>query len=361
MIKVMETLIYSILHMFVDGFCALSMYGIFRHHNQWYLYLLIYNFAAFALQIIFGTLMDILKVLQNKNRIGRFSLPAACSILGVLLTISGSLTHPAILGIGNAIFHIGGGIGTIEEDYRKNLRGQALGIFVAPGALGLYLGGVIGKGIGQNLLWKIIIFTAVIMILFCIELIRYVKHKPASQTNVTMSDIVQDKTLKSIFLYFAILLCFMVVVLRSYIGINVTMTWKTGFIMGLMATLALVFGKMLGGILSARFGLLPVTIISLTISAIGYLNSNNIFWGLLALLLFNMTMPITLYLITDQMREAPGFSFGLLTLALFIGWMPAWMGAKIKIDGAMLGCGGALVTLIMLICAIWLLKKKQYI
>ncbi len=357
----METFIYSVLHMFVDGLCALSMYGIFRHHTNWYLYLLIYNFSAFALQIIFGSLMDILKVLQNKKHIKYFHLPAICSSLGVFLTVIGSFTHPAILGTGNAIFHIGGGIGTIEEDYRKNLRGQAFGIFVAPGALGLYLGGFLGKEISASLLVIIMALIALIMILFCIALIFYVRHKSKIQENESALEFSSENPHKPAFLFLAIILCFAVVVLRSYIGLNVSMVWKTGFMMGLLATLALVLGKMFGGILSARLGMMPVTILSLGLASIAYLNSNHIFWGLLALLLFNMTMPITLYLITDQMRDAPGFSFGLLTLALFIGWIPSWMGVSIGIDSKFLGCLGALMSMITLVEAIKLVWKHPKI
>ena len=38
------------------------------------------------------------------------------------------------------------GVGTIREDDREGWQGRGLGVFVAPGALGLYLGTVLGRG-----------------------------------------------------------------------------------------------------------------------------------------------------------------------------------------------------------------------
>ena len=44
-----------------------------------------------------------------------------------------------LLGLGNALFHVGGGVDVIRDGGKC----EKLGIFVAPGAMGLYLGGLI--------------------------------------------------------------------------------------------------------------------------------------------------------------------------------------------------------------------------
>ena len=52
------TAIYSILHMFVDGVCALAMFGVFIPQENGYFYMLLYNFCAFALQMPLGIILD---------------------------------------------------------------------------------------------------------------------------------------------------------------------------------------------------------------------------------------------------------------------------------------------------------------
>ena len=53
-----------------------------------------------------------------------------------------------------------------------------------------------------------------------------------------------------------------------------------------------------------------------------------IFPGALGLLLFNMSMPVTLYAARDILREGRATAFGLLTLGLFLGMLPAFSGAS---------------------------------
>ena len=128
----MGTFLYSCLHFLVDFLCAHAM---FRWAAEGLLPdALVYNFCAFALQMPLGALMDLHSQRQSK-------LPAAVAALGSALTILGSITCPAVLGLGNALFHVGGGIGVIREDDARHWQGRGLGVFVAPGALGLFLGG----------------------------------------------------------------------------------------------------------------------------------------------------------------------------------------------------------------------------
>ena len=146
--------------------------------------MILYNFCAFALQMPFGVILDMLQIRleqrahfyiklqldqadampEYKNWLATKDFFAIenkkqmlCLIIvavGLLFTILGTVTHPVILGIGNALFHIGGGVGTIHEDTAKNWNGKGLGVFVAPGALGLYLGNKAGKkGRRNTMLW----------------------------------------------------------------------------------------------------------------------------------------------------------------------------------------------------------------
>ena len=48
--------------------------------------------------------------------------------------------------------------------------------------------------------------------------------------------------------------------------------------------------------------------------------------GIIAIILFNMTMPITLICLSNIFDNNKGFAFGLLTLALFVGALPTFFG-----------------------------------
>jgi FSR family fosmidomycin resistance protein-like MFS transporter len=98
---------------------------------------IIYNLLAFGLQMVFGYISD------------RFQVPRLFALLGMILI--GTLTviylwlpFAAVIftGIGNALFYIGGGTISLSLIPRK---ATAPGIFVAPGALGVLVGTLLGK------------------------------------------------------------------------------------------------------------------------------------------------------------------------------------------------------------------------
>ena len=131
--------INSILHFIIDGICAYMMFGVYGAiDTSAYLY---YNLCAFALQMPFGVLADFICIrffggdAQRKKRLYQL-----ITVLGILLTVSGMFTGYIALGTGNALFHVGGGLRTILDDHEKQKKGSELGIFVSPGAVGLFAG-----------------------------------------------------------------------------------------------------------------------------------------------------------------------------------------------------------------------------
>jgi FSR family fosmidomycin resistance protein-like MFS transporter len=53
-------------------------------------------------------------------------------------------------------------------------------------------------------------------------------------------------------------------------------------------------------------------------------------------------MPITLRASADALNGMQGFSFGLLTFALFLGFLPTWLGVSVPSAGWFLALGAAL-------------------
>ncbi|MDE6169304.1 MAG: hypothetical protein K2G28_12705 [Acetatifactor sp.] len=345
------TVFYSILHFFVDGVCALAMFGRFLPGEKGRFYILIYNFCAFALQMPMGVLLDAWSERCGRRRECAFLTAAA----GVLCTLAGAVLHPAVLGIGNALFHVGGGVGTIHEDGCRMWRGRGLGVFVAPGALGLYFGTLAGKsGVWRSGLG----IAGVCMALFgagaayCAYLQRRMVRSGGAGNGL---ESLPDSDPTGTFRLWPVTVCLAVVILRSYMGMAVDFSWKSGVPAGALAVLALAAGKTAGGFAAARYGLRRSAVISLGAAAVCYLFPASMPLGLGALFLFNMTMPMTLYFLVCHMSHMPGFAFGILTFGLFLGFLPSYFGL-LPGSGGLAGCGGSLVSLILLA---WIFPGKK--
>ena len=129
--------------------------------------------------------------------------------------------------------------------------------------------------------------------------------------------------------------------------------WQKG-LAGTIAVLAVVFGKVAGGFAAAGAGIRRTVVLSLLLSALCFLLSENMVAGVLALFLFNMTMPITLYMLAQRLKGLTGFAFGLLTFGLFIGFLPTYLGTEFPLDDRVLGAVGSLVSLVIL----WLCVRR---
>lgn len=344
------TAIYSLLHFLVDGICAYAMFSRFMQSSGIYLNVLLYNFCAFALQMPLGALLD-LKVLkcENNKTDNRLDYSMLYALAGVGLTLIGAYISPIILGIGNALFHVGGGVGTINEDFRSGFRGQALGVFVAPGAFGLYLGTVLAGLYGLDINWimAFVCLSASIPAFVFLERMLNKTGDRANQSNERKEFCNQKESLLLVSTG-----CLLVVIIRSYVGTAVTMQWKTTMLLGAASVLVVVFGKMAGGFLAARFGALKTTVITLAIAALGYMFSGKAIPGLWALFMFNMTMPITLYQLVRRLRTMPGFAFGLLTFGLFLGFLPDFFDLSLYVSGKKIGVVGSLLSIFLLLPAV---------
>lgn len=300
--------VYSLSHALVDFSCAFLVYRTMLDAPELGLCLLLYNFCAFALQMPFGLLVD------GWNRNGLTAAAGcalvACAYLPVLPALAASVTA----GIGNGLFHVGGGLDVLNDSRE---RAAALGIFVSPGALGLYFGGILGRE-GQLLTW----IPVVLLLLAALAILLAARRTYGS---LSSGNAPVDLSLPSGSWRLAALLT-AVVVLRSYMGFNQALPWKGEGHWALIVTLALVLGKAAGGFLCDAMGPRRATVLSLGLAAVCYLFAPVSVLGTAAVFLFNMTMPITLWAAARLIPGAKGFAFGLLTFALFLGFLPTWLG-----------------------------------
>lgn len=264
-----------------------------------------YNIIAFGLQAPFGYLVD------------KYQSPKASALIGCILVLSSLFLFniPALVvifsGLGNAFFHVGGGSISLNIKPKK---ATAPGIFVAPGALGLTIGTLVGKS-GTFTAWPFVILLLISGIFILLNEIPEIKYK--------------KKPVKQEVRYFelVIILLLLSVSIRALYGL--TATWKTDIGLLLILTMAIVAGKALGGIIADRFGWIKTAIFALLISApLLALFQNSPVLAITGVFLFQMTMPITVTALSNILPGRSATVFGLTVLALIIGVLPTYFGAK---------------------------------
>ena len=299
--------VYSASHFLIDFACAFLMFRSISLSPDWYVCVLIYNFCAFAMQMPLGIVADKLNHNSVFAGIGCILVVAAYGLTSLPLMAT------IVVGLGNGMFHIGGGVDILNICEKKS---SALGIFVSPGAFGIYFGTILGRGSSQAAFPIIIMLLASAALVFAVrrsEGVSYANNAPLS--------------LRAAPWVFAAALCmFLVVCLRSFVGLAVSFPWRSAGYWGLALVCASAFGKTLGGFLSDWIGPIRAAAYSLGLATLLFIIPQFPVAGVAAMLLFNMSMPITLWATAKIFPGAKGFAFGLLTFALFLGFAPVHLG-----------------------------------
>lgn len=296
---------YSMAHCLIDLVCAVSLFSI------WYLWspgillmqkiIFIYSFLAFGLQPVLGWLSD------------AFSSPKLFAVLGCILSALGIMLLPfsfwftvVLAGLGNTLFHVGGGSISLNLTPYKSL---APGIFVAPGVIGLTLGTIIGMSNSGNI-W----FFSGILIIMAIVLF-FTKH--------SQDDKKIHQPQKNRFWLISLILIFFVIIGRSLLGFSWDLPWKSDLTLLLLMVLGVSLGKGVGGFLADKYGFTLVAVLGLILSAPMLIFYSNLpVVAILGIFLFQFTMPVTLTVMYRLFPKHPGFAFGLPCLALFLGALP---------------------------------------
>lgn len=260
-----------------------------------------YNGLAFAFQLPIGILADLRKYSRSLAGIG-------CLLIAAAVFFDAPLPICLLAGLGNACFHVGGGR---EALGRGKGNASFVGRFVAPGAIGIFL--------GPKLASFFRFLPAALLIPAAAFLFSRKKYceRPSPSAN----------PLPAGHLVIILLSMFLTVLLRSYMGTVLRYPLFSAFGWGLGFTFCVFFGKYFGGILSDRFGMLRFSIAAQLGSAA--LLSLSFFQPVLALpgiFLFNTSMAVTVTALHRCLPELPGTMFGLTTFALFLGVLPRLLG-----------------------------------
>ncbi|MDR1874883.1 MAG: hypothetical protein LBQ90_07750 [Synergistaceae bacterium] len=310
----LSLLVYGVAHALVDAICAsiltsLAFFGGLTLERAILLYLF-YNFLAFAMQAPLGLLLD------------KMRSPRAAAMWGLglqvfaLVTFSGLPEFGVFLaGLGNALFHLGGGVVALNLTPG---RATAPGIFVAPGAVGLFLGIQLGSLAPLSPAVQIAASVAVL------ALMPAVKYLPLPAGYSREPKRTAEGEPLPLALLCAVALIFFSIAARSFVGLSLAFPWKgDSFLHAFALAAAAGGGKALGGFLSDQFGFVRVCVGALLLSVpLLQWGSVSVAAGLAGCLCFQMTMSVTLLAYVKACPGREAWAFGLACLALFVGSLP---------------------------------------
>ena len=301
---------YAGAHFVVDASCALcASLLLFRwgvSSAEFYKLVMLYNLLAFGSQPLFGWLLDLGKC-QREGM-----------ITGVLLTAvgcvaAGSILVPAalLLGVGNALFHVGAGAGIYAMSEGK---AAPSGMFIAPGAVGLFVGGTLGAISWISPYYATIVLCLIAWGLICIPIANL--QLPNKQNHITS---LPRMSYCSIVLLFLLL----VVAFRSFIGFSIAVPWKGMEVAPLLLVIIAFAGKALGGYMADRLGWTECCSALLFLTSLLAVFYQHYFAAAcIALLCVQATTSVTLVATQSLFPGFPAFSFGLPCIALLAGGYP---------------------------------------
>lgn len=264
---------------------------------------MIYNGLAFAFQLPIGALADRLDSTRRFSCIGCVLVAAGCFLNLPLVSC-------VLLGLGNAFFHVGGGRESLK---RGGVHAGPVGKFVAPGAIGIFLGPLSAS------FFPWMRYIAPVLLLLCAGLFlpkKEIREQDPRQLTLPIGRL------------FALMLCmFFTVLIRSYMGTVIHYEFQSKFHWAALFVLCIFGGKLLGGIFADRCGAFRFSLISqLCCTVLFTLSPFCPVLAFPAILLFNTTMAITASTLYRCLPAYGGTMFGLTTFALFFGVVPKLLG-----------------------------------
>lgn len=293
---------------------------------------LVYDYLAFVPQGIYGWLSDLFPKFN-------FGILGAVLSLAALLMFRlrwNWLAVTLVIALGNGMIHIQGAEVTLHSSGGKM---TPAALFVAGGSFGLITGKLMS---GRIPVWPVMLLTLLIPVL--ILLAQRYRGEGAVQGFAYAAPGIGKKLLVGLAVF--------VVVVRAYMGYGIPTTWNQTVIQNVALYVCMGTGKALGGVLIDKIGIRGTAAIS-TLGALPFLlfGDQNMVVSLVGVLLFSMTMAVTLALIVSRMPESCGVAFGFTTLGLFLGTLPIFF---FRITSVVVNC--AVITVLSIACFLILEK-----
>lgn len=302
--------LFGLIHFLVDAACVTAvMRGSSALTAGWldaFSMVLGYDLLAFALQFPLGLVVD------------RLRLKRSAALLGVLLAslVVTPLHLPgwlimAAAGVGNALYHLGAGGEVLQASAG---RAAPAGLFVGPGALGLGLGVWMGRT-GMGPVWPLYLgLTCSFVVLLQLSPAIPVEIPALRRARV------------SGFIGIGVLALLLVsITVRSFVGLNGCQGCAQDWMLALGIPVVGCLGKVAGGFVADRLGWIATSVVALAIATpLLALANGHAAIALPGLLIFQMTMPVTLAAVYLMLPRHPATAFGLPCVALVGGALPSF-------------------------------------
>lgn len=300
----------ALLHFLVDGLCLCCLYLIafpFSFPRLTGIFV-VYNVLAFLTQPLTGLLADRMRDRHWMLLAAVVLLLAAVMMVTFGLPFAGYLA-PVLLGLGNSLFHVWGGKQVVLKAGNDM---RALGLFVSTGAFGLAVAMVF---FSLSLLY-------IFLLALCLLAVAYLKLE---QNDERVGDALQDtpwssRVRQSRWLLLLVIVAF--VMFRSFMGESFSSAIVKDNMVVLLVGLTTMLGKMAGGWMARRIGiLLTLAAVLVVVSGCLLCRSSERYVMLTGLFAVNCTMPVTLYWANGLLKGREGLAFGLLAAALIPGYL----------------------------------------
>jgi hypothetical protein len=294
-----EFWIPSLLHFFVDFFsiyalCSFKSWGF--DPEIFAILSIAYDGLAFLPQPLFGALLERSRRLPYWGAIGCLAV-----VLGAL--IPQPVVAIILVGLGNSLFHVC--LGKVILD--KAEVSSPLGVFISFGSVG------VGLALSFSNLYLflslLVVFVALTVASCFIDYSRidYSYSVPKEQSKTKILPLV---------------LIVLGVFLRGFFGPYVHYSFASDVsYVALWLSLAIFAGKACGGFILDVLGVLPLLLVSLTLSLVGVFFPESLGMSLLSVFGVNLLMALTMDLMRRAMPSYRAFGFGLLACFLVLGYL----------------------------------------
>ena len=299
----------ALLHFLVDGLCLCCLYLLVSPFNlQNFLgVFILYNVLAFLTQPLTGLWADRMRDKHWMLLLSVILLALAVLTMSFHSSFSCYLV-PVLAGMGNSFFHVWGGKQVILKAGNDM---RALGLFVSTGAFGLAVSMVFSS---MSLLFVFLLAISLLAVVY----VRLEKRDEGLEINSGPSSLPSGGVGGGFLLFLIVAF----VVFRSFMGESFSSAIVKNDMVVLLVGLIAMLGKMAGGWLACRLGVIWMMAIVLTV-ALGCLlcRSSERYVMLTGLFAINCTMPVTLYWANNLLKGREGLAFGLLAAALIPGYL----------------------------------------
>lgn len=312
-------ILYFIIHFIIEitSFYIVSSY---IDTNLVWILALMYDFFAFVPQGIFGYLKD-KGIKTNFTIIGM--ILSTLSLILLYFNLNAILVI-LVLSIGNCMIHIQGAETTLRT---SNGQMAPSAIFVSGGSFGVITGKILAM---YNVPIPFVIIINLLMLIpiaICNKYVYLIDDKNLEKYNFSNKNI-NSKVI--------ITLAVFVVIVRAYMGYGIPTTWNKTLIQTILLYCSMGIGKAMGGILIDSIGIKKTALLS-TIGSLPFLlfGNNVMAISLIGIMMFSMTMAVTLGLIVSEIKKYPGVAFGFTTVGLFLGSLPVFV---FRINSILINC-----------------------